>query len=146
MTFSVHSSWTSLAWIRCTKARLRWQVTSSTWRALMVSQALSPATWMLGLLEPPQATRCSVPWRGLWMEACPFHTGNFYIHKKTKHTRVWGVLRGISHFGAGQQKCFSRSCCKKRSSNLVLKIFILLRNCLRHGLTSCNILYGCHKE
>lgn len=59
--FCVLSCWTSLAWTKCTKARWRWRVTSSMWRASTVSQALSPATWMLGSREPPQATRCSGP-------------------------------------------------------------------------------------
>lgn len=74
--FCDFSCWTSLAWIRCMKARLRWLVTNSMWRALMVSQVLSPAIWMLGLQEPPQATRCLVQLRELWMEACLSRTGN----------------------------------------------------------------------
>ena len=92
--FSFPSSWTSSAWIRCTKARSRWRAMSSTWRALMVSQALSPATWMLDLLEPPQATRCSVPWRELWMEACPSHTGN--TSHFLSHTR--GIRNAVGCF------------------------------------------------
>lgn len=77
MSLCFRSSWTSLAWTKCTRASRRWRATSSTWRASTASLALSPATWTPALPEPPQATRCLVPWREPLTEACPSPTGTF---------------------------------------------------------------------
>lgn len=69
------SSWTSLVWIRCMKACLKWLGRSSMWKALMVSQVLLPAIWTLASLGPPQGIRCSELLKELWMEDCPSLTG-----------------------------------------------------------------------